>query len=210
MCTLLIEAGARTDIHIEAALGKSKDVQKRLKENAKQVNAQLRDSTRPLLWAVAGCRPAMCRLLISKDAHVNAPDTDRRSPGLLLAAARGYTEIAEILLDSEAEVNSGSAQGDWTPLHKAAYRGHARMCRLLLKRGADVNAADNTGTTPLYLAASDHASPEVCRILLKHGAKVNAVDKHGWTPLDRAEQLEKKEVVELLKKHGGISGRKNK
>jgi len=75
--------------------------------------------------------------------------------------------------------------------------------QLLLAKGTDVNAADKeAGWTPLHLAAANWEE-NLVELLLAKGANVNAVDKHGRTPLGLASEKGYKEIVELLRKHGG-------
>ena len=45
---------------------------------------------------------------------------------------------------------------------------------------------------------------EIVDLLLSKGADVNNKDKNGVTPLHWAAKLGHKEVVELLRKHGGV------
>jgi len=53
--------------------------------------------------------------------------------------------------------------------------------------------------------AADKNYKDVVELLLAHGADVNAKDDKGKTPLDVAIKSEQsnKEIIELLRKHGG-------
>ena len=66
-----------------------------------------------------------------------------------------------------------------TPLHEAALGGHKEIAELLIAGGADVNAKDDSGWTPL-----DHCKKEGPQYSLEIIAA-------------------KKEIADLLRKHGG-------
>ena len=71
---------------------------------------------------------------------------------------------------------------DGTPLHSSAYQSNKKIAELLIDKGADVNAKNKYGHTPL-----DRAE----RVYDRHSPKVKA---------------DKKETVDLLRKHGGKTG----
>jgi len=100
-------------------------------------------------------------------------------------------------------------------IHEAAWDGNIESVKQHLDAGTDVNAKDTIlGTTPLHEAANN-GQKEVAELLIAKGADVNARDKDGTTPLDLAEQVRrdrsktkaaKKEIADLLRKHGGKTG----
>ena len=73
-----------------------------------------------------------------------------------------------------------------TPLHEAAFVGYKEIAELLIAKGGDVNAKDVDGETPLDAAES-----------------VN----EDVPPEDKAAN---KETADLLRKHGGKTGRELK
>jgi ankyrin repeat protein len=91
-----------------------------------------------------------------------------------------------------------------TPLHIAALKDSNDEAKSLLAEGADVNAKEaSDGRTPLHIAALN-GSKDVAGLLLAKGAEVNAKDKYGETPLHLAAlRKDCKDVVELLRQHGG-------
>ena len=134
------------------------------------------------------------------------------STALRYAIYSGHKEIAQLLIDKGADVNAKSDVGR-TPLQDAALGGHKEIAELLIAKGADVNEKTNDGVTPLHFATTK----EIAELLIAEGADVNAKDSFGQTPLDWAEKLEdyqkrpetkaaKKEIADLLRKHGGKPG----
>ena len=77
-----------------------------------------------------------------------------------------------------------------------------------LAAGMDVNAKDddNYGATRSHQAAHG-GHKETVELLIAAGADVNAKTNDGWTPLDRADD---KETADLLRKHGGKTGKELK
>jgi ankyrin repeat protein len=104
-------------------------------------------------------------------------------------------------------------------LRKAAKEGNIEAAKQHLAAGTDVNAKDEEGLTPLHHAALE-GRKEVAELLIAAGADVNAKievgDYKGQTPLDLAEEVSeddspeykavKKEIANLLRKHGGKTG----
>ena len=145
---------------------------------------------------------------------VKAPDISVHK-----AAALGDIEGVKQFLDSGTDVNAKDETGG-TLLDEAAGWGRNDIVELLITKGADVNAKfDDDGSTPLHLSAW-RGHFETAELLIAAGSKVNAKMEDGDTPLDLAEKKSrrdspqvkaaKKEIAELLRKHGGKTGKKSK
>jgi len=88
---------------------------------------------------------------------------------LMIAANKGYADMAKILLENGAGVNIKSDDGI-TALMAAAYRGYEDIVRMLLEQGADVHVESESGLTALMAAESiNHAA--IIRLLKDAGAK---------------------------------------
>ena len=141
---------------------------------------------------------------------VKAPDISIHE-----AAALGNIEVVKQFLDSGTDVNAKDETGG-TPLDEAAGWGRNDIVELLIAKGADVNAKfDDDGSTPLHLSAW-RGHFETAELLIAAGSEVNAKMEDGDTPLDLAEResrrdspqvkAAKKEIADLLRKHGGKTG----
>ena len=107
------------------------------------------------------------------------------------------TTIAAVLL-----VGCGPSVDIW----EAARTGNIEAVKQHLATGTDVNAKTGFRWTPLHYAARE-GHKEITDLLLTNGANVNAKNDEGGTPLDWAECCaDKKEIVDLLRKHGGKTG----
>ena len=111
-------------------------------------------------------------------------------------------------------------------IHDAAEEGNVEVVKQHLAAGTDVNAKNNAGTTPLHWSARHNDHKEIVELLIAEGADVNAKNVSGRTPLDSAEERDaqilrvfgfekrsedkvkaaKKEIADLLRKHGGKTG----
>lgn len=97
--------------------------------------------------------------------------------GLMRAAERGNTYIAEYLLKSGAKPD-GAPGGRVSPLLKAVEENHAGVVQLLLRFGGNVDAHDKQGRTALMTACWKN-SFHIVNELLRCGADVNKKDNQG-------------------------------
>ena len=162
--------------------------------------------------ALTGSKP------VEPVAEASQPEpTTAKAPDISIheAAALGNIEAVKQFLDSGTDVNAKDKTGG-TPLDEAAGWGRKDIVELLIAKGADVNAKfEDDGSTPLHLAAwKGHF--ETAELLIAADADVNAKMEDGDTPLDLAEResrrdssqvkAAKKEIANLLRKHGGKTG----
>ncbi len=130
---------------------------------------------------------------------VNAYSGDGFMP-LGLAIFFGHRDTAEALLDAGANVNAASRETmKVTPLASAVAANQIELARLLIARGANVNAKAASDFTPLHEAAA-RGDIEFAKLLMDHGADVHAKSADGKTPLSFAEEHNRTEMVEFLRK----------
>jgi len=127
------------------------------------------------------------------------------------AAQNGNIEAVKQHLSAGTNVDEKNLN-DLTPLHYALEKGHKEIAELLVEKGVDVNAKDSYGMTPLHYAAT-WGYKEIAELLIANGGDVNAKDESDFTPLEVVEvgreddspedKAVKKEIADLLRKHGG-------
>lgn len=144
-------------------------------------------------------------LLLAEGLDVNSKASDGETP-LHCATHIAPPDVMALLIARGAMVNATDESGD-TPLHKAAAYGREAAVKLLVAAGADVNAKDKCGRTPLHKVAYDGRYDlgyykDAARVLIDNGAEVNAKDKWGRAPLRLAIEEDRKEVADLLRRHG--------
>jgi ankyrin repeat protein len=126
-------------------------------------------------------------------------DLDRR---LLSRASEScsYEDCAK-LLDQGADVNARDEEGS-TPLLWAVLSGRREVVELMVAGGADVNRPNLEGETPLHWASTT-GNTVVAEYLLARGAEVNVRDMFGVTPMRSALLNEDRDMIRILKSHGG-------
>jgi ankyrin repeat protein len=171
-----LDARGNSPLMYAAALGSPESMRLLLDAGADPNTANVFAAT-PLMWCAGDV--AKVRLLLSKDARVDARSQLGRTPLLISAAYDGATEAARLLVEKGADVNARDKSG-MSVLEQAAFSNHIELVRLLLAKGADVNTADQSGFTALMAAANNgDRNAELVKLLLQHGAAVN--EKTGGT-----------------------------
>lgn len=133
---------------------------------------------------------AICRLLISAGAEVDAP-THYQGTALHYAAKYMNHGVLEELIRHHAQVNYPDSQ-DMTPLHRAVIglsqkstelteldaRGRpprvvSEQCvKTLIRHGADLHAGDNQGQMPIHWAAGlKNRTPILCLLIQGHSGQ---------------------------------------
>ncbi len=186
----LIQAGV--DLNVRFDLGASRDIT-------------------PLYFAVLMGSHEIAKLLIDAGA-----DVDINFTGLNLLHISGLyagnKAVTELLIAHGLDVNamsmaSGETKGA-TPLHVAAGKGNIEATEVLIRNGAELEARlSENQNTPLHLTVRNNQKAAV-ELLIYEGADVNAKTRYGETPLDIGISKGLDEIVDLLRKHGGISGKK--
>ncbi len=143
------------DIFEAAALGDRETAERLLDGDGGLANAVAEDGFGPLGLASFFNHEPVVRLLLERDARVDAASSNEmRVMPLHSAAAARSVPIARLLLERGAPVNArqGTSGLGFTPLMEAALNGQTEMVDLLLEYGADRTMRDEKGQT-----AGDHA-----------------------------------------------------
>lgn len=119
---------------------------------------------------------------------------------LFEAAKRGQAPVVTVLLQHGANPNA-RMKHNVTALLTAAEHGHADTIAVLLSNGAEINALCTCGDSALHRAVrSGHLA--AAQVLLERGIAANR-KSHGETALEIAQHDEDRELIELLRSHGG-------
>lgn len=210
---LLQKAGARVDLHVEAALGELAAAKKRLAREPGLADARDEGGLTPL-QCCAGSR------LFQDDPR----------------GARRLREVATLLLDAGADPRARvrSWGHDVDASYFANGARHVEMFELLLARGADANAAlvsaawhedkrfaeaalragarpdeAREGDKPILNELVRWGQVAQALWILEHGASPNAADARGWTALHQAVSRGNERLVSALLAAGGDPRRKD-
>ena len=208
-----------TSLHLAAFQG-YKEIVELLIARGADVNAEDNICKTPLHQAAYSGQKEIVELLIAKGADVNAKSEIHGTPLDTAKKLEDYQNSPETKAAKKETADllrkHGGKRGAVYSIHIAA-KGDIEAVKQHLAAGTDVNAKSEDGGTPLHLAA-EYGHKEIVELLIAKGADVNATDEDGETPLDHAEGLRswppledkvkaaKKEIADLLRKHGGKTG----
>ncbi len=136
------------------------------------VVAQTDPTEDPGVALLSAAERGRCKTVVELlDSGTNV-DTRRKGEGstpLIVACAKGHTEVVKALLAKGADVNARNVNG-WTALMAASANDHLEEVALLLDRGAEVNSRHAYGHTALKLARQKNHT-KIVNLLLRRGAK---------------------------------------
>jgi ankyrin repeat protein len=155
---ILRAAKPSLDLFEASGLGDDARVADLLDAEPYRVSGRSPDGFSPLHLAVFFAHPSTARLLLDRDADVNAEaDNSSHVTPLHSAAAGRNAECVRILLDAGADVDARQ-HGGYTALMEAALQGNAEMVRALLAAGADPALTDERGRTSIDIAEAEGSS----------------------------------------------------
>ena len=146
---------------IDAALTGNIEAAKQAIVDDANVNVKGSGRWTPMHFATWGGYKEVVKLLIAKDADLNAEDVNGKTP---LDWSGGEEETADLLRKHGGKTNEELS------IHVAAERGNITVFKQHLAAGANVNAKDRAGKTPLDRAITNYQT-ETADIIRKHGGK---------------------------------------
>ena len=203
---LLLEKGAKIDLHTVAFLGDCEGVKRILKQDPKLLHEGHPQSApapwaTPLCYALRGGDVETVKVLIERGAKIKgnenpffiAANNNVDKVRLLLEHGADPRELPSIYKD-EGELfelvssygakprDAANCSGDLVYLCRGDRGGNPGEVKRLLSLGADVGFQDRKGKTALHRAARA-GFVETMAVLLDHGASVETEDPSGETPL---------------------------
>ncbi|MGI2029028.1 ankyrin repeat domain-containing protein [Endozoicomonas acroporae] len=196
----------RTPLHITAAMGYTKSLEKLLKTDGVKINITDKSGNTALHFAVFYKRTDTAMMLLKAD-NIDINVKDKIHCTALHYALYTYNKadskivMEELLKTSDiAVVNQGGKEGR-TPLHVAAYKNIPDAVRKLLAiKDIKVNQKDDHGDTALHIAAK-RGNTKIVEILLDTavGIDVNAKNNKGRTARYYADDDCRKLLKDFLK-----------
>jgi ankyrin repeat protein len=199
------------------------DEYRSIKEYKGAINLRDTNEATPLMWAVYKCDLRTVKLLVKKGADVTLKgwilfkDSISRLDyiyGSCMAVAAGEGKISQlkyfmrkhnIPVDDREVILTDDKENGWTALHWASVKGNNRVARYLIRHGADLNAiSENDFNQSPLLFAINFKQIKTAKLLIKSGADVNQKDLFGVVPLTCALEIQNRELVKCLVKHGAV------
>ncbi|CAH0050248.1 unnamed protein product [Clonostachys solani] len=232
---LLLQSGAPVNVHggkgyirpaiAEACVHGRKEILQLLLQHGQGVNHH---TSPPLVYASMHGNIEIARMLLVKNAEVNAFEPASGWNALMAAASSGHLELVELLLNHGADINL-QGKGGSSPLGIAARQGNEKIIDLLLDRGAtvgfpiikaailgdQVQIAEELIRIGSGYDRQDEAMGEILQLaclqgfkslaqaLIQNGANVNFSDwnRHG-SVLQASAQQDNEEIVQMLIDNG--------
>ncbi|MEX2454378.1 MAG: ankyrin repeat domain-containing protein [Rhodospirillaceae bacterium] len=141
--------------------------------------------------------------ILARNHNVDAMDENRRT-ALILAAARGYEDLADMLVRYRASVNAIDGFGN-AALYYAAAADNVGIIEILIDADASIDIQNRRGMTPLMIAASEGHLAAV-QTLLAAKADPDATDFTGRTARDWARRNNRGAVLRILDRASGTAG----
>jgi uncharacterized protein len=166
---LLLDRGAKMDVHAAAMVGEETRLRELIAADKTCIAAFSHDGWTPLHLAAFFGHTVCAKILIDAGAQVNERSINSMNNMPLHAAASGRkAETVRLLLENGAAVNA-KQHGGWTALHAAAQNGDTTIAHLLIGAGADVKARADNNQNALDLALTK-GQQEMVYILENYGA----------------------------------------
>jgi ankyrin repeat protein len=148
----------------------------------------------PLWCAARGGHLDTVKWLVELDADLHARNPFYDSPPLGAANYKGHRHVVEYLLQ-------------FAPICDAVKYGGLDRVRALLRENPEcVRVRDKDGRTPLHYPYRDtQHGAQIIELLIAHGADTSAKDNEGRTPADQMLQKGRRDLAEVLRRHGGDS-----
>lgn len=148
----------------------------------------------PLWCAARGGHLDTVKLLVELGADMHARNPCYDSPPLGAANYKGHRHVVEYLLQ-------------FAPICDAVkYGGLDRVRELLRENPEYVRIRDKDGRTPLHYPYRDtQRGAQIIELLVGHGADTSAKDNEGRTPAEQMLRKGRKDLAEVLRRHGGDS-----
>ena len=199
----------RTVLHY-AAMGGHLDIVKYLVDELHcTVDPLDYEEKTPLLKAAKNGHLDVIKCLHSHQASLTKHSNNGWYP-IHSAAKWGHDNVIQYLLNNGVYIETPAENDQRTPLYVACQYGQLKTAAFLISRGANIYAANGReGFTPLHIASYNNHT-DIIELLLSMGMDVNFKSRTQKTPLDSATYTNSEDAIMILKREGGISGRRQK
>jgi ankyrin repeat protein len=120
------------------------------------------------------------------------------------AAMLGRAGVVAAMLPAEPQGANATGAHGIPLLYHASITGQVEIAQMLLAHGADLNGG--AGGSPALHGAVMFGRADLAEWLLHHGADPNIRNHDNKTPLSAAIEMQRDEVANVLRAHGGVEG----
>jgi uncharacterized protein len=158
-----------------------------------------------LMWSVYGGQTMVRDFLLTQLAARGV------ALDIFEAATVGDDARVRAILDADPKAVDAVSGDGWTALHLAAAFGTPATVQMLIERGARVDAVSSNAqrNQPLHAVLALSRNSETIAALLAAGADANAAQVGGFTPIFSAATADRRDLAEVLVKHGADPHHRN-
>jgi len=176
---------------------------KKLIKNGADINAVDSKHMSPLIYSMINDYNDITKYLIHNGADINYSGAEGDYNPIVIAIAKGNSEIVNVLLDNNANTSITNRYID-TPLHVALLTGTLPMVdifRLIVH--SDINMQNINGNTPVHLLLKKYNWKYFSEALRNKPINTNISNKYGKTPIDLLgkSKLDIKMFLSIIKNH---------
>lgn len=183
LCTALRRLEGNTKL-MNAIIDKDYTEARRLIREGVDVNERSRMGSTPLICAAGRGNLPIVKLLVSKEAEIDAMVPEEGATAISTAAACGHLHIVKYLVYKEATIHHVTPMWKTTILMEAAMAGQLQVVEYLLSLGVDLYAIDYDGRSAVMLAAL-YGQHNIVEYLVEQGAldEMSEDLKFSWKDL---------------------------
>ena len=161
------------------------------------VNAELNDSTNPILNAVNGGNLELVELLANAGGNLSYKGGRLKSNLLMFAIDSGSIPIVQYLIQKGVNINEADESG-WFPLTLAVVYSLNDIAKILVDAGADLNIKFYGEPLIIFAIYPYYYNTEMFKYFIDNGVDVDAQDSDGKTALYWAISYENFEAFDFL------------
>ena len=191
------DSEGRTPLFFAVVVTGKIDLAKILVDKGADINSKDNSQKSLVVWAAARGFSEMAEYLLDLGAQLPTAEENTAKELLNSAVEGGMINIIDRMIASGSDFQQIDQDGN-NLIHQAAAGGATKVIERLLSAGVKATNSNIYGWTPLHYSAQG-GHKETAALLIENGVNLDARTVDGFTAYNLAEELNNRDVVELLK-----------